>query len=120
MGLRVVKLKILNQSYNPLLQRKELRVEIEHSSEGTPSRASIQKLVSAQLGVEEKKIYIIDVKTLTGTNKSMCRVECYDEASAGERIVPEHLRKRGMKQGEKAGEELERTKEEAEEVKESV
>lgn len=103
-----MKLKILNQSYNPLLRRKELNVEVEHSSEGTPSRASIRKLVSAQLGVEEKKVYIIGVKTLTGTSKSMCRVECYDDASAGERVVPEHLRKRGVKHGVEAGEESEK------------
>jgi ribosomal protein S24E len=113
-----VKLKILNQSYNPLLQRRELNVEVEHGAEGTPSRASIRKLISAQLGVEEKKVYIVNVKTLTGTNKSMCRIECYDDVSTGERIVPEHLRNRGVKQGGEASGESEKHGGDVKEVKE--
>ena len=114
-----MKLKVLNESYNPLLRRKDLNIEVEHLSTGTPNRSSIQKQLSSKLGVDEKKVYIIGIITLTGTNKSICKVECYDDVATGDLVVPVYIRERGKKTGEKPKEKKRKEVKEPKEVKEA-
>ncbi|WP_455367531.1 hypothetical protein [[Eubacterium] cellulosolvens] len=91
-----MKLKVLSDIQNPLLNRREVRLEIDHSPQGTPDRTIAKQEVAAYLGHDAKKIQIIAMKTLTGTRRTVCTVELYEDVERGKRIVHQHIPERGL------------------------
>ncbi len=91
-----MKLKILSETQNPLLNRREVRVEIDHDPQGTPNRTTAKQELANYLGNDAQKIQIIAMKTLTGTRKTICDIEIYEDIERGERIVHQHTLERGL------------------------
>lgn len=60
-----MKMKILSEKENPLMDRREIQVEIEHDKECTPSKAQVQALLSAEL---KKGLEHIDVRNVFSDN----------------------------------------------------
>ena len=91
-----MKFKVLSETQNPLLNRREVRVEIVHNSHGTPNRTTAKQELAGYLGYDAKKIQVIAMKTLTGTRKTICEIELYEDVERGERIVHQHILERGL------------------------
>jgi len=104
--------KIINEVYNPLMKRKEIKAEIIHHTAGTPDRFSIRKELASKLNEELEKIYIIKMVTKTGTNKTICDIEVYNEKEAAKLIVPKYILIRNLlpEERKKALEEKEKKK----------
>jgi len=86
-----VEIKVLGQVYNPLLKRKEVKVEITHSGVGTPDRFTIRKELTSRLNVKLDNIYVVDMETKTGMEKTRCDVEVYDGPENARKIVPNYV-----------------------------
>ena len=91
-----MKLKIISDKYNPVFKRKEVYIEIDHDKLGTPDRISIRKNLVEQWKSKENNLYIINCRTDTGTNSSICYAEIYDDAIYAQKIVPKHIIKRNF------------------------
>jgi ribosomal protein S24E len=92
----IVEIKVLNESYNPVMKRKEIRVEVAHTSAGTPERFSTRKILAEWFNAKLDNLYITDMITGTGTQRTVCNVELYDDQNVAARIVPKHIRTRNL------------------------
>jgi small subunit ribosomal protein S24e len=106
--------KVKEDTYNPLLKRKEVSIEVDHESEGTPSRLDVRKAVASKYSTKPENVYVIDVRTKTGTQNAVCLVEVYDDPEAAQQTVPKHIQTRNLPPDErKKVREQESKKEEA-------
>jgi len=89
-------LKVKQDTYNPLLKRKEVSLEIEHEGQGTPSRIDLRKAVASKFSTKLENVYVIEVETKTGTQNALCQIEVYDDAQTAQQTVPKHIRTRNL------------------------
>ncbi len=99
--------KVKEDTYNPLLKRKEVRVEVDHDAAGTPSRMDLRKAIAAKYNTKPENVYVLDIDTKTGTQSALCAVEVYDDAQSAQRTVPKYIQIRNL-----PSEERKRVKEE--------
>ncbi|MEM3506405.1 MAG: hypothetical protein QW589_07135 [Candidatus Bathyarchaeia archaeon] len=83
--------KIINEFYNPLLQRKELLIEIIHPNKSTPERYSIRKSLALKFNTEINNLYIRKMESKTGKNSTLCEVEIYENEKIAKAILPKHI-----------------------------
>ena len=114
-----MKLKVLNEKYNPLMKRKEVDIEVVHEKAGTPDRSSLRKDLIIECKSEENNLYIINFQTQTGTNRSICYAEIYDDAEYAREVLPKYIINRNFppKEEEKPKEEKSPTEKPPEEKK---
>ena len=74
-----MKMSITSEKQNPFMKRKELMIDIEHGTEATPSKASVEDALVKQISVEKDRIEIIDIVSETGMAKSKSRILVWDE-----------------------------------------
>ena len=88
--------KVKQDTYNPLLKRKELSLDVEHENEGSPSRTSLRDAVAAKYGTKSENVFIVGIDTKTGTQLSVCEVQVYDDPSIAKKVVPRHIQIRNL------------------------
>ncbi len=88
--------KVKQDTYNPLLKRKEVSIEIDHDSQGTPSRVDLRKAVASKYNTKPENVYVVDVETRTGTQNSVCSVEVYDDAETAKQTVRKYIQTRNL------------------------
>jgi len=88
--------KIREDNYNPLLKRKELRLEVDHDEAGTPSRMDLRKAIASKYGTQADNVYVMNMHTKTGTHGALCEVQVYDEPEQARRVVPKHIQIRNL------------------------
>jgi len=89
-------LKVKQDTYNPLLKRKEVSLEVEHEGQGTPSRVDLRKAVASKFGTKPDNVYVIEVETKTGTQDALCQVQVYDDAKTAQQTVPKYIQVRNL------------------------
>jgi small subunit ribosomal protein S24e len=89
-------LKVKQDTYNPLLKRKEVSVEVDHERQGTPSRLELRKAVASKYNTKPENVYIIDVETGTGTQNAVCLAEVYDDSKTAQQTVPKYIQTRNL------------------------
>ena len=89
-------MKVKQDTYNPLLKRKEVSLEVEHEGQGTPSRVDLRKAVASKFSTKPENVYVIDVETKTGTQNALCQVEVYEDAETAQQTVPKYIRIRNL------------------------
>ena len=89
-------LKVKQDTYNPLLKRKEVSLEVEHEGQGTPSRIDLRKAVASKFSTKPENVYVIEVETKTGTQNAICQIEVYDDAQTAQQTVPKHIQTRNL------------------------
>jgi len=102
-----MELKIISENYNPLLKRKEIKFEVNHTHSGTPKRYEVRKLLAEKLKVDENLVYVKKVVTKTGTMIGVGTANVYDTVEQAKLIEPEYiiLRNQPPKETEKKEEE---------------
>ena len=88
--------KVKQDTYNPLLKRKEVSVEIDHDGQGTPSRVDLRKAVASKYNTKQENVYVVDMETGTGTQSAICAVEVYDDAQTAQQTVPKYIQTRNL------------------------
>jgi ribosomal protein S24E len=97
-----MEIKVNNESYNPLLKRKEITLEIEHTGEGTPQRFDIRKRMASKLNTKIENVFVVSLDTSTGLQRSTCSLQVYDDTRAASSAVPEHIATRNLPPEERA------------------
>ena len=88
--------KVKQDTYNPLLGRKELSLDVEHENAGSPSRTSLREAIAAKYGTKAENVYVIEIDTKTGTQYSVCEVQVYDDSEVAKKLVPKHIQIRNL------------------------
>ncbi len=91
-----MEIRVLNEYYNPVMKRKEIKVEISHISAGTPERYSTRKALAERFKASLENLYIMDMITGTGTQETICRLELYDDQKLAIQLVPAHIKVRNL------------------------
>ncbi|NIR87019.1 30S ribosomal protein S24e [Candidatus Bathyarchaeota archaeon] len=100
-----MKVKIVSQEYNPLLKRKEIAFEVEHSeSGGTPPRLEVREKLASKLKTSLDLIYVRRMETKTGTMVAVGEANAYDSVEQAKLLEREYVVARNAPP-EKAGEE---------------
>ena len=97
-----MEIKVSNEFYNPLLKRKEISLEIEHTGEGTPQRFDIRKRMAAKLNAKIENVFVVSLNTATGLQRSICSLQVYDDSHVASSTVPEHVAVRNLSPEERA------------------
>ena len=97
-----MEIKVRNELYNPLLRRKEITLEIEHTGEGTPQRFDIRKRMASKLNAKIENVFVVSLDTSTGLQRSTCALQVYDDPRAASSTVPEHVATRNLPPEERA------------------
>jgi len=119
-----MKVKIISEEYNPLLKRKEVAFQVEHSETGgTPLRLEVRKELASLLKTDLERVYIKKMETKTGTMTTVGEANAYDSIEQAKLVEPEHIVTRNMppKQPEESQtpEKTEKPEEQEEKKKES-
>jgi len=91
-----------NEFYNPLLKRKEITLEIDHTGEGTPQRFDIRKRMASKLNAKIENVFVVSLDTSTGLERTTCALQVYDDSRAASSTVPEHVATRNLPPEERA------------------
>lgn len=86
--------EIVEERYNPLIKRYELKIRVAHVGEGTPSRGLI-KLALAKLYNRDAKLVVIrNIFTEYGLQVSLVEAHIYDNEERLRLFEPEYVIKR--------------------------
>ena len=96
----MVKLKMLSQEENKLLERKEIVLEVMHDDNATPPRAELMKEIAQNLKVDPNLMFITKIKPIYGKSCSQVVVRVYKNRADLERF--ENLKRLKATQEEKA------------------
>lgn len=100
MSIEESQVSIIEDRYNPLIERRELTLEV--ITRVTPKRVELRKALATIFKVPIDCIYIRSCITSFGTNRSICRIHIYKDAERGKQIEPKYIQQRNSE--EKIGE----------------
>lgn len=96
-----MKIKIVSDNYNPLLKRREIVFEVNHTRSGTPPRFEIRKALAQAVKADLERVYIRKFETKTGTMIAVGEANVYDTVEQARLIEPEYVILRNQpKEGE--------------------
>ena len=96
MSIEESQFSIIEDRYNPLIERRELTLEI--ISKTTPKRVELRKALATIFKVPIDCIYVRSCITSFGTNRSICRVHIYKDAERGKQIEPKYIQQRNSEE----------------------
>src|SRR3989344_5844110 len=74
-----MKTTIKDQKDNPFLKRKEMLVEIDHSSSPTPSKAALQQLIAKELKETAEKVDVRSIYSGHGLARAEAKIFVWKE-----------------------------------------
>lgn len=109
-----MEVKITQQQYNPLLKRKEIAFEIEHSqTKGTPARLEIRQRLAEILKTNLEVVFVKRVETKAGTMRAIGNANAYDSIEQAKLIEPKYIIARNLPKEKKEEKEAPAAKSEA-------
>jgi small subunit ribosomal protein S24e len=90
-----MEVKIVSEKENPLLKRKEVHFQVEHSQTGnTPPRLEVKKALATALKKDEILVFVKKMETKTGTRTAVGLANVYDSVEQAKLIEPKYIVKR--------------------------
>ena len=87
-----LKIKIKSEKSNPLLRRKEVDFELDHSEEGrTSSRLELKEKLADRLKVKPDLLFVEKFETKTGTTLAQGQANIYESAEQAKLVEREHI-----------------------------
>jgi len=87
-------MSIIEDKANPLMERRELRLEIV--SNATPKRDLIRGAIASSLKVSLERVYVRSTLPSFGTSISICKVHVYNDEKRGKSIEPAYIQMRNL------------------------
>ena len=84
-----MEVEITTVKENPLMDRREIKANVDHSGESTPSEEDISSRIAAENGIETENIEINHVYTNYGSNNSEAFLHVYEEFEYDEELKEE-------------------------------
>lgn len=92
----MMKLIKTSENINALLGRKEVTFLIDHQTLGTPTLVNVREAVASLYSANIELVYIIQLKSLTGTTRTQGQAEIYDSLEVAQALVPKHIHNRNI------------------------
>lgn len=73
----MVEVRIVKESDNPLLKRKEVLFEVPHPGKPTPTVAEVRQMISAMKGAPLDAVYVVSLKSISGGESSSGEAHVY-------------------------------------------
>ena len=87
-----MKVNIISKGQNPLLKRKEVKFNVDHSEiGGTPSRADVSRQLASAIGAKLELVFIKNMETKTGTMITVGEANVYDTIEQAKLMEPKHI-----------------------------
>lgn len=87
-----MEIKITQQQYNPLLKRREVVFQVEHTqTKGTPTRLEIRDSLAKMLSTNPETVYVKRVETKAGTMRAMGEANAYDSVEQAKLVEPKYI-----------------------------
>lgn len=91
-----LKIEIIEEKKNPLIDRKEITIRIDHFGTSTPNRLEVKKKIAAVQGSDEKLTIIKKLDTHFGASYTLGRIYIYDNAKELQFFEPFYIRVRNL------------------------
>lgn len=85
-----MKIEIIEEKENPLLNRKELKIKVLHDN-ATPSRQEVRKMLVALLGVDKDTVILDSYKSRYGIKESYGSARIYNTKERALEVESKHL-----------------------------
>ncbi len=92
-------ISIIEDRVNPLMERRELKIEI--ASQSTPKRDLLRKSIAASLKVPVERVYVKNVLSSFGKSTAVCRVNVYENEDRAKKIEPKYVQLRNLSREER-------------------
>ncbi|MFX1364428.1 MAG: 30S ribosomal protein S24e [Promethearchaeota archaeon] len=89
-------IEIMEEKKNPLIDRTELEIRIDHFGEGTPNRLEVKKKIAALQGSDEKLTIIKKLDTHFGSSHTIGKVYIYENSKDLVYFEPFHIQVRNF------------------------
>ena len=94
--------KITQQKENALMARKDIRFQVAHAGETTPSRTQVRQLVAAEVGTKTENVVIESMETEYGLGRTHGVARAYKSPDEARKTERAHFLKRNALYVEKA------------------
>lgn len=84
-----MEVEITTVKENPLMDRREVKADVDHSGESTPSEEDVKSRIAAENGIETENIEINHIYTNYGSNSSEAFLHVYEEFEYDEELQKE-------------------------------
>ena len=89
-------IEITEEKKNPLIDRLEISLRIDHFGAGTPNRLEVKKKIAAMQGSDEKLTIVKDLETHFGKSYTKGKVYIYENSNDLEFFEPFHILVRNL------------------------
>jgi len=87
-----MEIKISQEQRNPLLKRREIEFEVDHTqTKGTPSRFEIRNALAEILKANPELVYIRRVETKAGTMTATGKANAYDSIEQAKLVEAKYI-----------------------------
>ncbi len=83
--------EILEDKYNPLIKRRELKLLVHHEHQSTPMRINVRLSIAEKLGVDMQRVYVRSIETEYGIGLSKAEVHIYDSLERALQFEPQYI-----------------------------
>jgi small subunit ribosomal protein S24e len=97
-------IEIEGKKENPLLERTEINLRIDHQGTGTPTRDEIRNQLAGMLGAKADAIVIDNMHTEFGHQLTVAYAKVYSSVDSAKKFEKDHLLTRNKIGGEEAKE----------------
>lgn len=92
-----MEVKIISKKQNPLLKRREVYFQVEHSRTGsTPPRLEAGKAIARALKTDDDLVFVKKLETKTGTHTAAGLANVYDSVEQARLVEPKYVIKRNF------------------------
>ncbi|MGV9204735.1 MAG: hypothetical protein ACOC44_12050 [Promethearchaeia archaeon] len=89
-------LEILEERKNPLIDRTEFKVKVDHFGEGTPNRLDVRKKFAASQNAKEMLTIIKKIKNYYGSPHATAKIYIYEDPEDLQYYEPFHIQVRNL------------------------
>jgi len=89
-------IEITEEKKNPLIDRLELTIRVDHFGAGTPNRLDVKKKIAAMQGANENLIIVKNLETHFGNSSTKGVVYIYDNTKELQFFEPFHIQVRNL------------------------
>ena len=73
-----MKLDVISEKHNPIMERKEVKMLAVHPEEATPTKASVQQLAAKHFKADVTKVDVRNIFSKIGSSKSDSLIFIWD------------------------------------------
>ncbi len=89
-------IEILEEKKNPVIDRTEVKIRIEHLDKSTPNRLEVKKKIAAMKNSKEKYTIIRKIQTKFGSTYDIGLVNIYQDSKELQFYEPFHIQVRNL------------------------